>query len=189
MWERSAPARIYGSVKRIVGFLALLTVGAAGCEHWDTIIRPAVDTTPPVAAVRLLEIGGEQVDRMSVTSSPLQLVTDDSSRLFLAIAAAWDPQGAYRVKMYHGLSRTCVNGDIGASQVFELAPFEEIQPGEPGDEVETGVWTGHTLDLSDWLACPAGTELVSANYWWTAEAENYAGQVTNNASGSVRLEP
>lgn len=112
--------------RRIFGLfgLAALTL-AAGCEFWNEVTVPAVDTTPPMGVARLYEVGGEWLDLFAYTADDgIHYVTSDSQRTFVPIAAAWDPQGARRVRMYQGATRTCADGEIGATQHISMAPLE-----------------------------------------------------------------
>lgn len=55
--------------------------------------------------------------------------------------------------------------------------------------VDTGVWTGWSVSMKQADNCPGSTELVSYTYWWSAQAENFAGQVVDGAGGSITFVP
>ncbi len=151
---------------------------------------PAVDTTPPMGVVRLHEVGGEGIDLFAYTSgSHIAYETSDTHRTFVAVAAAWDPEGARKVRMYQGATRNCVDGDVGALQHIHMFPVEAEQAGGPGDVVDTGVWTGDAISMNEADNCPGTMQLVSYTYWWSAEAENFAGQVVEGGSGSITFVP
>lgn len=177
--------------RRFFGLLgATALVLSSGCEFWSEVTVPAADSTPPMGVTRLHEIGGEGLDLFAYTSGEtVNYVTSDRHRTFVAVAAAWDQQGARRVRMYHGATRTCANGDIGASQQIHMAPLEAQQSGGPGDVVDTGVWTGRAVSMREADNCPGATELVSYTYWWSAQAENFSGQVVDGAGGSITFVP
>ncbi|MBV1858828.1 MAG: hypothetical protein KUG77_10480 [Nannocystaceae bacterium] len=177
--------------KKIVGLtMVAALVLTTGCEFWTDVTIPAADTTPPAGVARLLEINGDELDLFAFSSGEtINYVTDDLDRNFVAVGAAWDLQGAKRVRMYQTATRRCVDGDIGAVQYIDMAPLNAEQAGVPGDVVETGVWTGEYIsgDYAD--NCPGTTHLVSFTYQWGVEAENFFGQVVNGGSGSITFAP
>ncbi len=162
----------------------------SGCEFFQRVTIPATDTTPPAGVARLLEFGGDEIDLFAYTSNQsINFVTDDLDRSFIAIGAAWDPQGAKSVRVWQTATRRCVDGDIGANQSIDMAPLDAEQAGGPGYSVQTGVWTGQAISGDQADNCPGTTHLVSYTYSWSVEAENFFGQVVNGGSGSITFAP
>ena len=170
-----------GSVQlhRSLFAIALLTTG---CEFWDEVTVPAADTTPPAAVARLLELDGEGMDRFAFQAGQqVSVVTNDPNRRFVAIGAAWDPQGAKRVRVDRGGSYTCVlpGGGVGSASFITIAPLHATQAGGPGVVVDTGVWNGALVTTDKDGLCDAPYVLESYTYWWSVEAENFFGQVVS----------
>ena len=162
----------------------------SGCEFWSTVTVPAVDTTPPVAATRLLEIGGAGYDDLGFGDyDGASLTTSNPNRKFMLIAAAWDPEGARKVTMSRHFVRQCVNVNtgIGALQNFSYPQEVYTQPGGPGSVVDDGVWTGVYVDLRDWLTCPGSTSFDWGMMTWTVVAENYSGLTAIHGTGTLVL--
>lgn len=166
---------------------ALLTL--SGCEFWDSVTIPSSDSTPPLGAARLAELGGQEYDRVVVGSTILEYDVDDPTRAFIPIAAAWDPQGAHHVTMFRGVTRLCEQGGFNQQQFIHLAPLTADQPGSPGDTVDNGVWIGDHVIMNQYDDCNPGWSLVSVEYWWRVRAENYFGAVVDESGGSLTYSP
>ncbi len=189
--ERSAFERIHPGMHfhRLFITCSLL---ATGCEFWEEVTVPAVDTTPPSAVARLLELEGQGIDKFAFHSGQhVSVVTNDPNRSFVAIGAAWDPQGAKRVRIDRGGSYVCTlpGGGVGSASYITMAPLHATQSGSPGIVVDTGVWNGALVTTDKDGLCEAPYELESYTYWWSVEAENFFGQVVSGGSGSIRYEP
>ncbi len=171
-------------------WLALSVLALTGCEYWSNVTVIAQDDTPPIAGVRLYEFGGP-VDATSWGAfNPVRLVIDDPNRSFAAVVAGWDPNGAQQVTMARELIVNCVNGAVGATQFFNLAPIVDSQGNQqPGDTVESGIWTGDVVNFNQITSCPPGLSIGWIEYIWTAETSNYSGLTDTHGWASIRYQP
>jgi hypothetical protein len=179
-------------MKRHFRIAALLSgpLVSAGCDVWSDVTVPASDGSPPVAAARIVGLN-DGTDLISYGGmTPVSKTTTNPHHGFVAVAAAYDPQGAAKVRMSPEIERLCVNGEIGAFQSVLLAPLSEEQAGGPGDTVENGVWTGMYVEMGDFLGgCPAGMTVASVDFIWASAAENYFGGTAHHGWARIRYVP
>lgn len=167
-----------------------LLTASTGCDYWQAVPVPTSDSSPPIAASRILEIGGSGYDDIDWGPGPGNSITVyDPSRKFIALGATWDPEGAFRVVMDPEVVRVCSQGSVSANQTFNRPLIEYVAPAPTNGTVMTGVHTGDVVDPSTWaLSCPGSTTLESITYSWTVHSENYFGGVASHGPISIRYE-
>jgi len=131
--------------------ILLVLIAAAsmlGCEWFDEVVVPEVDTTPPTAWSGLW-MNNEYV-KVTYGSNPgFEYEITDPTQVFGVFSAGTDNGGIAHVEMYPEYRYKCHQGNITQYKWATLVPITTSQTGAPGDTVSNGLYTGGFVQFSN----------------------------------------
>ncbi|MGN6105873.1 MAG: hypothetical protein ACTHU0_12275 [Kofleriaceae bacterium] len=159
--------------------IAALCAAPTSCEHFDDIVIPAIDTTPPTV-INGVQKPGEANDGYTINGYYDEQLTDPNLSV-IALATGIDSGGVRRLSVSWTIDRTCTNGSVSVLVAPLVATETETQPGAVGSTVSNGIWLARSFRASQY-GCPSGTWPTWVGLSWTTEAEDFAGGITRHSA-------
>lgn len=162
-------------------FLALLVLCGGGCEYFDTITVPAVDSSPPIGGTRYLANDGDDQIRFDGFG---EVIYGDLGKSYTIFPFGFDNGGVQELTISRGAARLC-RGDIGSSTHYNY--FDETFSGNEvaGQSAPNGRYGAFSFNPNTYVN--AGDNCM-VDMGWVIKIVDYSGNTTY-ATGSIHYEP
>lgn len=160
--------------------------------YGQPVTVPLRDTTPPVAVLKIPDLGAGPKNLTSGQPDVSISITRAQSPFFLA-AEADDPEGVREVDIYGGGVTNCANDHGIASQSSFDFPngivTSDVSAAKPGGTATNRRTVITQIDLDEWTACSPSFHLVNVGISMQAAGVNFSGLKSFSPNATFTFKP